>query len=455
LRLFPFFCAVASVILFRRLAERLLTGAGPAITLFLFAIGVPFIRFGADVKQYSSDLTAGILLWLLALDITERSSSTKQLLLIGLAGFVLSWFSQASVLVMAGIGLALAVDWLLSRNPRTARTLVITIPLWAVASLVALVVGSRSMTPSTREYMNDFWASGFFPLPLRWSADSRWLWDQTTSLFSDPFLLRYRWPAAFVLIALLGAVILCRRNRDAAFLLLGPLAMCLAAAVAHQYPFRGRLVFWMLAPTLLFVAAGAEWLRAKASVLYPVLGSVLLIAVLVLPVMAFAEAPPPYEIEHHWELLSYLQHHRRPGDAVFVLRMQQMGTQFYGPRYGLLPGQWTTSICDRDQIRPYIKDVDRFRGVPRLWVLAGSGRPFRPMHAAVRRYLSAIGVKKDSLYLSSITLGLVGIELYDLSDPQRLGAASADSFSVPAMAFDPRPGCRDWAEPNAPSELRH
>ncbi len=455
LRLFPFLCAAASVILFRRLAERLLTGFGPAVALFLFAIGVPFLRFGADVKQYSSDLTVGILLWMLALDVSERSSSTLRLGVIGLAGFVIGWFSQASVLVMAGIGAALAVDLMLSRNPQRARALLITIPLWAVASLVAIVVGFRSMTPSTREFMNDFWAGGFFPLPMRWSTGSRWLWDQMNSLFSDPFLLRYRWPALFVLIALLGAVVLWRRSRGAAFLLLGPFAMCLGAAVAHQYPFRGRLVFWMLAPTLLFVAAGIEWLRTKASVLHPILGLVLLLAALAPPVMAFAEAPPPYEIEHHWELLGYLQQHREPGDKVYVLRMQHIGVQFYGSRYGLLPSEWTTDICDRDLIRPYIKDADRFHGVPRLWVLAGSGRPFAPMHAAVRRYLGTIGVKKDSFYLPSLTLGSVGIELYDLSDPNRLSAASAETFPVSGAHFDPRPGCRDWAEPNAPSELRH
>jgi len=34
LRLFPFLCGILSVILFRRLAERVLTGAGPALALF-------------------------------------------------------------------------------------------------------------------------------------------------------------------------------------------------------------------------------------------------------------------------------------------------------------------------------------------------------------------------------------------------------------------------------------
>jgi len=39
LRLFPFVCAIVSLLLFCRLAKRALTGAGPAVALFVFAIG--------------------------------------------------------------------------------------------------------------------------------------------------------------------------------------------------------------------------------------------------------------------------------------------------------------------------------------------------------------------------------------------------------------------------------
>jgi len=150
LRLFPFLCGILSVILFRRLAERVLTGAGPALALFLFAIGVPLIRYGGDVKQYAVDIVAAIGLLLLALDLREKEATTKRLLLAGALGLVIVWFSQTAVLVMAGIGLGLAVDWLISRDRRAGRELLVMIPLWAVASIAAVIAGMRSMTPSTR-----------------------------------------------------------------------------------------------------------------------------------------------------------------------------------------------------------------------------------------------------------------------------------------------------------------
>ena len=448
LRLFPFLCGIAGVFLFRRLAERALDGLAAPFAVALFAIGIPFIKYGAEVKQYEIDATVAILLVLLALDLYQREASTKRLLLVGVAGLVLTWFSQASVLVMAGIGLALVVQWLISRDPTAGKALLVTMPLWALASVVAIAAGLQSMTPSTREFMDDFWRQGFLPLPLESLADLRWFWDQALSVFTDPTLLRYRWPAAFLMVALLGLLALWRTRRYVAMLILGPIVLALAAAMAHQYPFRGRLIFYLIPSLLLAIAAGAEWMRREGSRLHPAFGGGLMIALLVPPVAALVEAPPPYEIEHHRTVLGYLHTHRRPGDVVYVFPLSRIGALFYGPRFGLKAGDWITGACDRNETRTYIRDVDRYRGTSRLWVVSSGARPYRAARAAVRGYLSTIGVKRDSLELSSLSWNSSGIDLYDLSDTTRLRASSAEAFPVPPMPTDPRPGCRPWARPS-------
>jgi len=303
LRLFPFLCGIAGVFLFRRLAERTLDGLAVPFAVALFAIGIPFIKFGAEVKQYEIDATAAILLMLLALELQEPDGSTERLMLAGLVGFVLSWLSQSAVLVMGGIGVALAVQWLISRERPIRRALLITMPLWALASVVAIATGLRSMTPSTRQFMDDFWRQGFLPLPLKPLSDLQWFADQAMSVFTDPTLLRYRWPAAFLVVAALGVVASWRSRRHVAMLLLGPIVVALAAAVAHQYPFGGRLMFYLIPGLLLAIAASAESMRRLASRLHPALGGGLTIALLVPPVGALVEAPPPYDIEHHQTVL--------------------------------------------------------------------------------------------------------------------------------------------------------
>jgi len=102
--------------------------------------------------------------------------------------------------------------------------------------------------------------------------------------------------------------------------------------------------------------------------------------------------------------------------------------------------------CDANDTRSYLRDVDRLRGVGRLWVLTGAGRPLRQVHDAVRNYLGTIGVRQDLKTFSSMTRGPVRIELYDLSDPTRLATTSAQKFSVPGMPRDPKISCRDWTK---------
>jgi hypothetical protein len=457
LRLFPFVCAILSLILFRRLAERALTGAGPAVAVFVFAIGFPFIRYAVVVKQYELDVLAAILLMLIAFNLRDRPTTTKRLLLFGLAGFAAISFSQASVLVMAGLGFAFAVDWFMSRDRNALRALLITVPLWAVASVLAVIIGLRSMTPSTRTFMDDFWSGGFLPLPFRAMSALRWFWESLTTLFSDVTLLRYRWPIVFVIVALVGVISLWRRSRSVALFLLCQSIIAIIAAIAQQYPLSGRLALWLLPATLLAVAAGAEWIRSRANSFHPiggVVGAILVVALLVPPVIALAEAPPPYEIEHHKHFLSYLQKNRRPGDIVYVFPLSTVGVRFYGPRFGLRRSDWIGSICDRNETRPYLKDVDRFRGTPRLWIITGGSRSFRVARATVLQYLGTIGKRTDILSLPSATYGPITIELYDLSDPTRLTHADAETFPAPHMATSPfpaphmatgpRPGCREW-----------
>ena len=454
LRFFPFVCSVASVLVFQRLTNRALGGWGPAIALGLFAIGIPFIQYGVEVKQYIFDATAAMVLPYLALTLRDPGTPTRRLVLTGLAAFVIIWFSQASVVVMGGIGAAFVVEWLIGRDRPAARALLITIPLWAVASLVAILAGLRSMTPSTREFMDDFWGTGFLPLPFTLSGTLRWLWTQSLSMFTDPTLLRYPLAFVFVALSLLGIVSLWRTRRDVALIVLGPFALAVLAAAAHQYPLRGRLMFYLAPAVVLAIAAGVEQLRRWTAALSRPLGGVVVAAALAPPVMAFAKGHPPYEIENNRALYAYLQQKRQPGDVVHIFPLSRVGALYYGERYGLKLAEWRTSVCDRNETRAYVRDVDQYRGVRRLWLVSGGSRPYRSARAAVRDYLATIGVRRDSMVFPSLTREGIWLDLYDLSDTVRLRSADAESFPVAPMPKDPRPGCRPWVKPSPLDSLR-
>ena len=454
LRLFPFLCGLASLLLFWRLAVRVLDGYAVPVAVGLFSIGVPLVKYSAEVKQYGVDALAASALLLLTVRLRDESVPQSRLLLAGALGFVVTWFSQTSVLVMAGIGLATAIEWMIARDRRSSQILVRTMPLWAVAAAIAALEGTRSMTPSTREFMQDFWRVGFVPWPVYAPSNFAWLWNRAVDLFANPWLLRYPWPMLFPLVALVGLARLWSRRRILALLVAGPVIVTLLAAAAHQYPLLGRVTLFLVPGILLATAAGIEWIRGRAKRLHPLLGLALAALLLSAPIRAIVAAPPPYDLEHHEALLAHLQRHRQPGDRIHVFPLSRIGTSFYGPRFGLQPDEWQTAVCDQLDTRAYLRDVDRYRGAARVWILTSGARPFRTARAAIQRYLQTIGVKTASVTRPSVVFGTVTLDLFDLGDPERLSAANAETFPVDPMPTDPRPGCRPWNRQEAGGTLR-
>ena len=443
--LFPLLAGLAGLVLFAWLARRMLRGHAIPIAVALYAIGLGLIRYSAEVKQYGVDAGATIALTLIALDLRERDRSTRALVAVGAVGFLFALFSQTSALVMAGLGFALLIAWMFDRDRRSFRTIFITMPIWAAASLFAVAIGERSMSASTHAFMQDFWRGGFLPLPPKVSTAVPWLWQRVEGLFGDPWTLHYPWAWLFALLAIGGIAVLWRTRRDAALMIAGPFLITLAASIVHLYPLRSRLTMFLVPSALLAASAAAGWLADRVARRTSIGGLAIAAATLVLPLIAIMSAGLPVRVDNYYPLYSHLQANRRPGDAVYVSFLAYSSAVYYGPRYGLQPGEFYRGTCSRDDTRAYIRDLDRFRGQPRVWLILRGGPAYVSANDAMRRYFRTIGVLRDALVVRSAIADFVAIELFDLSDPVRLRAADAETFPVKPMPAYPQPGCRDWS----------
>jgi hypothetical protein len=453
--------ALAALVLFVPLARRLLEGCAVPFAVAMFAIGAPFIRYSAEVKQYGIDMAAVIAMSLVTLRLRDADATRGRCVAAGLLGAALVWFSQATILVLAGLGGALLLAWLLERDERSARALRIAVPIWAVACVAAALVAVRLVSPSTRAFMDQFWRlRGGFPVwPIEKPKDLLWLWDRLLLQFGDNRVLAYPWPALYSGLAIAGLIILWRRNRVGALVLLGPLSVAVLAAVAGLYPFHSRLALYTLPPLVLAVSGAAEGIRRTVARRQPALGAAAMLALFAGPAFAFVQRPPPYWMEDHKTVLAFLRDQRQHGDAVFVFPYEVEAVERYGAAYGLAPGDYEVGGCSPEDRRAFLRDLDRYRGRPRVWLIAGAVPPFQPLRGDVERYLSAIGERKAEIAVPSVKpLYPVSAILFDLSDPKRLAAASAETFPIdmkPA-AGDPRPPsvvsvrCGEWSLPLKP-----
>jgi 4-amino-4-deoxy-L-arabinose transferase-like glycosyltransferase len=453
LRLFPLLCGLLALPLFLRLAERLLDGYAVPFAVAVFAIGAPFLRFSAEVKQYGPDLAATLALSLMALSLREADSGRARCVLAGIAGAVLVWFSQATFFVMAGLGAALVLAWLRDRDAPTRRAIRTTIPIWAAASFAAIAVSVRHITPETRAFMDQFWRvrGSFFPWPVKQASDLLWLWDRVVQIFEDDMMLRYRWPVLYGYLVIAGMVLLWRRNRFGALVLLGPIGVTVLAAVAHQYPFRTRLILFLVPAFVLAVAQAAEGIRRLAARAHPFVGAILMAGLFAAPALALVETPPPYRVEDYKTVLAFLRAHWKAGDVVYVFPNPYGAMERYGAEYGVRREDYVVGGCWRDDLSPYLVDVDRLRGRSRVWFFASSVPPFHPARRTIERYLQTIGIGHEAIAVPSAKpLNPVSVQLFDLSDPARLSSASALTFRVESLG-ELRPLCGDWVKPILPN----
>ena len=418
---------LVALVMFLFLARRLLDGYAVPFAVAMFAIGAPFIRYCAEVKQYGIDMASVIAMSLLALRLRDPDATRGRCIAAGLLGAVLVWFSQATMLVLAGLGGALLLAWLLERDAPTARALRIAVPMWAVACVPAALVTFRLVAPATRAFMDQFWRlrGGFPPWPIEKPRDLLWLWDRVVLQFGDNRVLAYPWPALYAALAIAGVVALWRRNRVGALVLLGPFSVAVLAAVAGFYPLHSRVALHTLPALILAASAAAEWVRRTLARRHAALGAAAMLALFAGPAWAIVRLPPPYFVEDHKTVLAFLRDHRQPGDAVFVFPYELEAVERYGAEYGLAPGRLRLRRAARPRIAASSSAT---------WTVTAAGRACGSSRAPCRRSSPRGPTSRPTFRRSAFgrtswrsesakPIYPVSATLFDLSDPARLAAA--------------------------------
>src|SRR5262249_40835392 len=107
LRLWPMLCGLASVVVFRFLAGRLLDGLPLLLSVALFATSASPIRHSAEVKPYESDLLSALVILSITVAWRCQPARYRYWLLLALVVPILLAASNPAIFVAAGSSLAL------------------------------------------------------------------------------------------------------------------------------------------------------------------------------------------------------------------------------------------------------------------------------------------------------------------------------------------------------------
>lgn len=464
LRLFPFLCSAAAVMLFTRLARRTLPAVGALCATLVFATGVPLITFAGMVKQYSTDVLAAVVLMGLALELVSRPTSTRKAWGAALAGALLVWFSQPGVIVVAALAIPV-LAWLCPNTPANRwRQPVLIVSTWGTAALAVTLMSMASMSEATRDYMRVYWADGFPPASLGRAVELAWPWPNLQALFAGGGAgaqagFGYPWSPLYPALAGMGFVALWFQERRLAVIVAAPVALTLAAAIAGQYPFSDRLILFLTPSLILAIGAAAQLVyRALRRVSAPMAGlaAAAIGAGALTPVMM---SRPPYRIEDVKAVLSQIESRRQPGDATYVYYGAAPVMSIYAPSFGYQPGEYFVGGCHRADSRRYLYELDTFRGTRRVWIILTHSVGQYREREDILAYLDATGYRLDEVTVVSHVMGRTAVPaeayLYDLSGNPAGGGVDSATFELTGTGvLNPRVGCTSGPLVMIPSDFQ-
>ncbi len=270
LRLFPALGAVASIVLFRHVAGRLLRGISLAFAVAIFSVAYYPIRYAAEIKPYSTDTFVAIVLFAIAVEWWRAPGQVRWLWSLALLAPVGLAISFPAVFTAGGISLAIA--WSLWRDRRTnvARPAGIA---WLAFNLAvgAAFLGLQQITiaaqyDAARDIMTSCWADSFPPWqqPLELIG---WLISvHTSEMFAYPVGAEHGGSALTALCFAAGLWTISRRSRsEPAIAITACFVLSLVAAAMHRYPYGGhaRLSQYLAPAICLLAGLGAAQLIAR------------------------------------------------------------------------------------------------------------------------------------------------------------------------------------------------
>lgn len=373
-RLLPLIAGCASIILLFLLTRRLLGALGSAFALGAFAVNWMLLLYSSDFKQYSTDVLFVVLLYL-ALAVYLRASTTPNALALASIGILALTFSHPSIFALASIGLALLLH---HRRDRIALKWTLALVLAWVLAFAGLYFTYYRVVGQERGVV-DYWNNLEALMPMPPWKDPAWFAIRAGSFFTTVAGLS---PHTLLYVALLALGLFSFYRRGLwqwSLVLMGTLVLPLVASGVINYPFKGRLILFLVPVLYLAFGEGLDWLARLLPSPHWAVRVLKVLAVVALLWSPFSETASalgqrrstPYR-EDLKPVLAYVQQHWQPGDLIVVYDQASITYQYYAPFYGLGDADQVTLENHRNNPRRYRLALDELPGQTRTWFIFSS-----------------------------------------------------------------------------------
>lgn len=416
LRLYALVMACIALAAMLHLGRRLLPDRGALVPVLLFGTSGQFVWLSSQVKPYSGDVASIAVLLLLAVTVEQwRERPVLRRCAVAVAA-IAPWFAQPALFALPS--LALAVAWHdVVRHRRVGRWSIGVVLGLGMSALLALVAARARIDPGTLSFMHDYWRHGFAPVPPTSWNELKWPAHVLRMVVAD--LTNQQWSYPYFGVAAVGAVVLWRRARHDAVLLLLPLLLAFVASALRQYPLGDRLAFFLAPILALLVGSGFATILPSPVARTRGYAGAAMLAFFAPSLVGLLRNPPPYESQPVHALFAQVRDQMRPGDQAFVPYGSWQAWMHYAPRYELKALPLVLGSCyDVDQ-GAYDEEIRALKGGGRTWILFVKAG-WRSDAAALARVADTIGQRLVWLERSGRTIAGIPSEvtllLYDFGE---------------------------------------
>lgn len=392
LRLIPLLSGLLSLFVFIPVSRFFLSQRASVISIGIICFSPALVYHSVEIKQYSTELLGTLLCFYLYVKF-EQTSKLKTLILWGLLGAVVLWFSYSSIFILTGIALGRSLSFIQNKNWRMLFAGLLPYSMWVISFLINYILFTHKHTESEwivywfRSYEN------FMPFPPKSLHELNWFFINFYRLIDYPLGLLWNFNAVsnkIISVALkmpivpigllLGGIYTYNKEKKIfVWILISPILLTLLASGLELYPLTER--FWVfLSPVFILIIAKAFDLaifKTKSQLLHHSLAVLLLLAPIIQSFMFVANPATFYVHKKSFqrETLKLINDRYQKGDMVYIYWNNLPGYRLYKGMYNLkfeaIEGkdvrQQATNFNDYyKQLKP---DLDQLTGSKRIWLV--------------------------------------------------------------------------------------
>ena len=178
-----------------------------------------------------------------------------------------------------------------------------------------------------------------------------------------------------------------------------PIFFTLIASGIHKYPFKGRLLLFIVPSIIIIIAEGVEQIVAKTQHNAPFIGIAFICLLLLNPTLSAGKyLVKPRTNEEIKPVLYYVSKHEQSDDVVYIYYNAAFAYKYYSKIFNIIKKQPIIGMSPKQKWENYVTDLQRLRGNRRVWVLFSHVNRWKGVdeEKLFLYYLNSMGKKLDS-----------------------------------------------------------